>query len=69
MDKLTAVTLIMSAAFASQVAISYFRTRPESRKTDERLAKENAELKARVATLEALVTDPGYELKQKISRL
>lgn len=69
MDKLTAVTLIMIAAFAAQVAISYFKSRPRKSGEDDSLKRENAELKARIAALEAIVTEPGYELKQQIARL
>lgn len=70
MDKLTAVTLIMVAAFAAQVLTSYFRSqRTRSPGDVKKLADENAALKARIATLEAIVTEPGYELKQQISRL
>ncbi|ABM01781.1 hypothetical protein SHAM105786_12905 [Shewanella amazonensis] len=70
MDKLTAVTLIMVAAFAAQVLTSYFRSQrtrvPSNMKA---LSDENTDLKARIAALEAIVTDPGYELKREIARL
>lgn len=69
MDKLTAVTLIMIAAFAAQVASSYFKSRPRKSREDDSLKRENAELKARIAALEAIVTEPGYDLKQQIARL
>ena len=69
MDKLTAVTLIMIAAFMAQAATTYFKSRPRSAKVDDNLKRENAELKSRIAALEAIVTEPGYELKQQISRL
>ncbi|QYK05205.1 hypothetical protein [Shewanella zhangzhouensis] len=70
MDKLTAVTLIMLAAFAAQVLTSYFRSQRTRSPIDVKaLSDENSALKARIAALEAIVTEPGYELKREISRL
>ncbi|MBY5992333.1 hypothetical protein [Ferrimonas balearica] len=41
----------------------------EARERLKQLEAENAAIKERLATLEAIVTDPGYELDQRIRKL
>lgn len=60
------------ATFCFLIAKQYFRfksTQGSSTVETDRLQQEVNALKQRVATLEAIVTDPAYQLKRDIEQL
>jgi len=64
------VVLIVAMALAASVAEKYLRLRRTTAEDDAgSLRTEVADLRARVATLEAIVTDPQRQLKDEIARL
>ncbi|MFM7120361.1 MAG: hypothetical protein ACKOZX_08980 [Gammaproteobacteria bacterium] len=70
MDVFTMVVLIVAMALAASVAEKYLRLRRTAVQDGaEDLRGQLADLRARVATLEAIVTDPQRQLKEDIARL
>ncbi len=72
MNDLIVAVVAICAVFSFLTAKHYFRFKStqgaNSAETD-RLQQEVQTLKQRVATLEAIVTDSGYQLKRDIDRL
>ena len=64
------VVLIVAMALAASIAEKYLRLRRTAVDDGaQSLRTEVADLRARVATLEAIVTDPQRQLKDEIARL
>jgi hypothetical protein len=72
MNEFVVPVVAIIATFSFLIAKHYFRFKSNqgasSVETD-RLQQEVQALKQRVAALEAIVTDPGYQLKRDIERL
>ena len=70
MDVFTMVVLIVAMALAASVAEKYLRLRRTTADDHAGSSRtEVADLRARVATLEAIITDPQRQLKDEIARL
>lgn len=68
----TAVVVIVAIIAGSIVSISKQKQQRSNKHNDantEALEKELAALQARVQTLEKIVTDPSYDLKQEFKQL
>lgn len=64
-----AVVAIMAGAAISMQKHKYKNHSAGSSEITEVLEKEIEDLKARIATLETIVTDPGYDLKKQFRDL
>jgi len=72
MNDLIVAVVAICAVFSFLTAKHYFRYKSgltvQGAQTDQLQSEINA-LKQRIATLEAIVTDPGYQFKRDIERL
>lgn len=72
MNEFTVPVVAILATFGFLFAKHYFRyksSQSASSADTERLQQEVQALKQRIAALEAIVTEPGYQLKRDIERL
>ena len=63
------IVVVCSMAFAAFDSYNKHKNKAGSSKEKDELKAEHEKLKQRIATLESIVTDKSYQLKDQINRL
>ncbi|EKE77399.1 hypothetical protein [Gallaecimonas xiamenensis] len=69
MNVFTFITVVVVASLAAGLVKAWMQHRHATPKADPKLDQELAELKARVAALERIVTDSEFQLKKDFEKL